>query len=85
MGQKAIIDIDWLNSEIDKKVRALNSSLITEKGASFLLKVIPILRDIRSKCEPIEEPKPLPTTCTNEWESAKYCHNKNECQMCKEK
>jgi hypothetical protein len=56
MGQKAIIDIDWLNSEIDKKVRALNSSLITEKGASFLLKVIPILRDIRSKCEPIEEP-----------------------------
>lgn len=53
--RKGIIDLDWFDSEIDAKMRVLNSPLITADGVSFIMKVVPILRDIRSKCTPIQE------------------------------
>jgi len=31
------------------------------------------------------EPKELPTKCLLDWESAKYCHNDNACELCKTK
>lgn len=81
----ATINLDWLDSEIDAKMRALNSSLITADGVSFIMKVVPILRHIRSKCEQIEEPiEPfLSKTCVNDWESNKYCSNNGKCELCK--
>lgn len=83
--RKAVIDLDWLDGEIDAKMRALNSSLITADGVSFIMKVVPILRHIRSKCIAIEEAKEpfLSKTCVNNWESSKYCSNEGKCELCK--
>ena len=92
---KAIINLDWLDAEIDK---------LHEKGAKAGISSIndndirfDTLIEVRSKCEPIEEPKregfPPPTgiltelspKCLLDWESAKYCHNDNACKMCETK
>ena len=92
--RKAVIDLDWLDAEIDT---------LHEKGATSGISSIDdddirfdTLIEVRSKCEPIEQPfileakgmitaskEPLPPKCLLDWESAKYCHNNDKCELCK--
>jgi hypothetical protein len=88
MARLATIDLDWLNDLIDTKMRSLNSPSITTDGVSFIMKVVPILRDIRSKCIPIEVeenktrkfPEPLPKYC--KVKDKEYCFLHDQCQEC---
>jgi hypothetical protein len=81
---KAVIDLDWLDAEIVRceaeVINAINEDLTT----SFIAGV-EYLKWVRSKCEPIEEPTPLNTTCVNEWENPVYCPLVGYCQKCENK
>jgi hypothetical protein len=76
--RKAIIDLDWLDTFIADR-HFLN--LVVSEDLTDSIK---LLEEVRSKCEPIEEPKEtfLSKTCINDWESSTYCPNDNKCQMC---
>lgn len=81
--RKGVIDLDLLDSEIEKKRKILDSPSITEEGVTFVLKILPVLMHIRSKCIPIEEPPVfLSKTCINQWESNRFCDKEGACEMC---
>lgn len=94
---KALIDLDWLDAEIDEYKRVINEDLVSDYISLIYNHILTTLISVRSKCEPIEEPKregfpppagiltTLPSKCELDWESAKYCHNDNKCELCKTK
>lgn len=95
--RKALIDLDWLDAEIEEYKRVINEDLVSDGMVSTYNHILNTLILVRSKCEPIEESKregfppptgiltELPPKCLLDWESAKYCHNDNACLMCKTK
>ena len=98
---KAIIDLDWVDDQIVKLKRDLEKSKTDTRHIPpyvFFEAGLKSFKEVRSKCEPIEQPfilevegmvtiskEPLPTKCELDWESAKYCHNDNKCELCKTK
>ena len=94
--RKVVIDLDWLDAEITEYKRVINEELVSDGISSIYNHILNTLVLVRSKCEPIEEPfilevegmvttskEPLPPKCLLDWESAKYCHNDNACELCK--
>ncbi len=58
MKNKAVIDLDWLDSEIEKLKRDYTKSLKDDRlitPSTFFEAVILGFEDIRSKCEPVKE------------------------------
>jgi len=72
----ATIDLDWLDGFISD--REIVNLVVSED----LSDSINLLKEIRSKCTPIEPPVFLSKTCINSWPNSSYCANEGKCILC---
>ena len=90
--KKALIDLDLLNAEIKENSghTGYEAALIDVRSKCEPVedvKTLSVIGKANKKYSGLlyGEPKDLPTKCLLDWESAKYCHNDNACELCKTK